>query len=45
MNQLILGFSIGFGLSALYKRRQNEKELNGDIVEMIKERMEKGRKE
>ena len=51
MNGIIWGISIGLGLSALYKKQTNwfgqtrQKELNDDIVELIKERMEKGRKE
>lgn len=43
-----LGISIGMGLSGLsmmaVKKRKDE-ELNGDIVELVKKRMEKGRKE
>lgn len=54
MSQIILGLSLGLGLSGLSamavakKKREEvsgESELNGDIVEMIKKRMEKGRKE
>lgn len=49
--QFILGISIGLGLSGLSmmaiskKKREEEKELNGDIIKLVKERMEKGRKE
>ena len=49
MNQLVWGLSIGLGLSALAinarKKKETEEELNDDIVFLIKERMEKGRKE
>lgn len=51
MNQFVWGISIGMGLSglsamAVSKAKKNqEDELNGDIVELIKKRMEKGRKE
>ena len=44
MSYLFWGFSIGLGLSALYKKSKKE-ELNGDILELIKERMEKGKKQ
>lgn len=48
--QFILGTSIGLGLSglsimAVSKKKREENELNGDIMELIKERMEKGHKE
>lgn len=48
--QFILGTSFGLGLSglsmmAIAKKKREENELNGDIMELIKERMEKGRKE
>ena len=51
MNQFVLGTSLGMGLSGLSamaiskKKKQEEKELNEDIMELIKKRMEKGRKE
>ena len=45
MNTLVWGISIGLGLSALYKKTQKKNELNDDILKLIKERMEKGRKE
>ena len=46
MSQFILGISIGLGLSAIAKKKQRrESELNGDIMELVKKRMEKGRKE
>jgi hypothetical protein len=37
--------SVGLGLSALYKNFVKNRELNDEILELIKERMEKGRKE
>lgn len=51
MSNFVLGISIGLGLSGLSamaiskKKKQEEKELNEDIMELIKKRMEKGRKE
>lgn len=52
MNSLALGVSLGMGISGLVmmsaaKKQVSEEssELNGDIVELIKKRMEKGRKE
>lgn len=51
MNTFAFGISIGLGLSGLSamalseKKRKEKNELNGDIVQLIKERMEKGRKE
>lgn len=49
--QFILGTSLGLGLSGLSmmavskKKREEKEELNDDILELVKERMEKGRKE
>ena len=50
MNQLVWGLSIGLGLSAHWRRsarkkKEESEELNDDIVSLIKQRMEKGRKE
>lgn len=46
-----LGFTIGYTLQAFAdaaareKEKQTKEELNGDIIELIKKRMDKGRKE
>ena len=52
ITQFILGTSLGLGISGLSamavakkKQEQSRDELNGDIVKLINERMEKGRKE
>lgn len=41
----VIGVSVGLGLSAIYKKiKKRNQELNDDILELIKERMDKGRK-
>lgn len=41
----VIGVSVGLGLSAIYKKIKRKNELNDDILDLIKERMDKGRKQ
>ena len=48
MSHLVWGLSIGLVLSAIAvnaRKKKEAEELNDDIVSLIKQRMEKGRKE